>query len=100
MLIKLVIKSIVVFLHRMVLDIKSLVNTLHACAGYLSDSPHEFLVELLEFVASLAEQGTPPLRVLQTNLPNLFGPVFGIRSHAVSCKLLEYGYLAVCSQHQ
>ena len=26
--------------------------------------------------------------------------VFGVKSHAVSCKLLEYGYLAVCSQHR
>ena len=69
-------------------------------AGYLSDSPHEFLVELLEFVMSLVEQGEPPANVLQTCLPNLFGPTFGIKNHAVSCKLLEYGCLAVYSQHK
>ena len=69
-------------------------------AGYLSDSPHEFFVELLEFVMSLVEQGEPPAKVLQTCLPNLFGPAFGIKNHAVSCKLLEYGCLAVYSQHK
>ena len=26
--------------------------------------------------------------------------VFGVKSHGVSCKLLEYGYLAVCSRHR
>ena len=26
--------------------------------------------------------------------------VFGVKNHTVSCKLLEYGYLAVCSQHR
>ena len=26
--------------------------------------------------------------------------VFGVKNHAVSCKLLEYGYLAVCSRHR
>lgn len=68
--------------------------------GYLSDSPHEFFVKLLEFVTSWVEQGEQPMTVLQSSLPNLFGPAFGIKNHAVSCKLLEYGYLAVCSQHR
>ena len=68
--------------------------------GYLSNSPHKFFRELIEFVSSLVEQGVPPLTVVQTYLPNLFGPVFGTKNHSVSCKLLEYGYLAACSQHQ
>ena len=72
----------------------------YSTEGYLSNSPGEFLVQLLEFIASLVEQGSSLDEALQTNLPNLFGPAFGIRSHAVSCKLLEFGYLAVCSQHK
>lgn len=72
----------------------------YSTEGYLSDSPAEFLEQLLEFITSLVEQGSSLDEALQTNLPNLFGPAFGIRSHAVSCKLLEFGYLAVCSQHK
>lgn len=68
--------------------------------GYLSDNPTAFFQELLEFISSLAEQGIDPIVAIQTNLPNLFGPVFGVRSHAVSCLILEYGYLAICSQHK
>ena len=72
----------------------------YSTEGYLSDSPSEFLIQLFEFITSLVEQGSTLDEALQTNLPNLFGPAFGIRSHAVSCKLLEYGYLSVCSQHK
>ena len=73
----------------------------HPPIGYLSNSPDIFLVELLEFVASLVEQGTDPLTALQTNLPNLFGPAFGgMKDHTTSCQLLQYGYLSVCSQHR
>ncbi len=57
-------------------------------------------MELLGYISTLVEQGTPPLTALQTNLPNLFGPAFGIRSHAISSSLLQYGSLAVCSQHK
>ena len=74
--------------------------TICAYVGYLSDSPCEFFLELLEYLASMVEQGVSPDRAIQTNLPNLFGPVFGTRSHAVSCRVLEYGYLSVCSRHQ
>ncbi len=70
------------------------------CVGYLSNSPSEFFLELMEFVTTLVEHGTPPYQALQTNLPNLFGPVFGVHDHSVSCQLLEYGSLAVCSQHK
>ncbi|CAI8022013.1 hypothetical protein GBAR_LOCUS12959 [Geodia barretti] len=73
---------------------------IYSTEGYLSNSPHKFFCELIEFVSSLVEQGIPPLTVVQTYLPNLFGPVFGTNNHSVSCKLLEYGYLAACSQHQ
>ena len=69
-------------------------------AGYLSDVPHAFMSELLEYVSSQVEQGTPVMSVLTSRLPNLFGPIFGIRCHAVSCKLLEYGYLAAGSRQQ
>lgn len=72
----------------------------YSTEGYLSNSPEEFLEQLLEFITSLVEQGSSLDEALQINLPNLFGPAFGIRSHAVSCKLLEFGYLAVCSQHK
>ena len=72
----------------------------YSTEGYLSDSPGEFLEQLLEFITSLVEQGSSLDETLQTNLPNLFGPAFGIRSHSVSCKLLEFGYLAVVSQHK
>lgn len=72
----------------------------YSSEGYLSDSPEEFLVELFEFITSLVEQDTMLEEAIQTNLANLFGPAFGIRSHAVSCKLLEFGYLSVCSQHK
>lgn len=72
----------------------------YSTEGYLSDNPGKFLEQLLEFITSLVEQGSSLDEALQTNLPNLFGPAFGIRSHAVSCKLLEFGYLAVCSQHK
>lgn len=68
--------------------------------GYLSNSPSEFFLELIEFVTSLVEHGTSPSQALQSNLPNLFGPLFGIRDHSVSCQLLEYGSLAACSQHK
>ena len=74
--------------------------TTYSMEGYLSDSPAEFMEQLLEFITSLVEQGSSLNETLQTNLPNLFGPAFGIRSHAVSCKLLEFGYLSVCSQHK
>ena len=67
--------------------------------GYLSDNPTEFFQQLLEFVSSLSEQGISPSQAIRTNLPNLFGPFFGVHNHSVSCKLLEYGYLSVCSQH-
>lgn len=67
--------------------------------GYLTDNPSQFFQKLLEFVSSLSEQGINPLQAIQTNLPNLFGPFFGVHNHSVSCKLLEYGYLSVCSQH-
>lgn len=72
----------------------------YSTEGYLSDSPAEFLEQLLEFITSVVEQGSSLDEALQTNLPNLFGPAFGIRSHAVACKLLEFGYLSMCSQHK
>lgn len=72
----------------------------YSTEGYLSDSPAEFLEQLLEFITSVVEQGSSLDEALQTNLPNLFGPAFGIRSHAVSCKLLEFGYLSMSSQHK
>ena len=68
--------------------------------GYLTNSPNEFFLAVIEYVSSLVEQGVLPSTVIQTYLPNLFGPFFGTRNHAVSCKLLEYGYLAACSQHR
>ena len=72
----------------------------YSTESYLSNSPAEFLEQLLEFVTSVVEQGSSLDEALQTNLPNLFGPAFGIRNHDVSCKLLEFGYLSVCSQHK
>ncbi|XP_064383534.1 uncharacterized protein LOC135332129 isoform X2 [Halichondria panicea] len=83
------------FLHQPI----SLLMT-YSTEGYLSNSPSEFFLELMEFVTTLVEHGTPPYQALQTNLPNLFGPVFGVHDHSVSCQLLEYGSLAVCSQHK
>ena len=67
--------------------------------GYLSDNPTQFFQQLLEFVTSLTEQGISPSQAIQTSLSILFGPFFGVHNHSVSCKLLEYGYLSVCSQH-
>ena len=72
----------------------------YSTEGYLSDIPMAFFWQLLEFVSSLAEQGIEPMKAIQYNLPNLFGPFFGVRHHLVSCQLLEYGYLSVCSQHK
>ena len=68
--------------------------------GYLSDNSAAFFRELLEFISSLAEQDIDPSAAIQNHLPNLFGPVFGVRSHSVSCLLLQYGYLSVGSQHR
>lgn len=73
---------------------------LYLFLGYLTNAPRVFFSKLLEYASSLVEQGVPPRTVIQTSLPNLFGPIFGIRNHSVSCKLLEYGYLAACSQHK
>ena len=69
-------------------------------AGYLTNSPGDFFSDLIEFITSLAEQGIPPIKAVQNNLPNLFGPAFGVSSNRVLCKLLEFGYLSICSQHQ
>ena len=68
--------------------------------GYLSDNSAAFFWELLEFISSLAEQDIDPPAAIQNHLPNLFGPVFGVRSHPVSCLLLRYGYLSIGSQHR
>ena len=67
--------------------------------GYLTDSPIDFLNRLLEFVCSFAEYGTAPVRSIQEVLPNLLGPFFGVRDHAVLCRLLQYGCYAIGSQH-
>ena len=67
--------------------------------GYLTDSPIDFLNQLLEFVCSFAEYGTAPVRSIQVVLPNLLGPFFGVRDHAVLCQLLQYGCYAIGSQH-
>ena len=72
----------------------------YSTEGYLSDNPTDFFLQLVEFISSLAEQGIEPTAAIQQNLPNLFGPFFGVRRHNVSCQLLEYGYLSVCSQHK
>ena len=69
-------------------------------SGYLASIPDLFLCELLEYFSSLVEHGTPPMEALHVNLPNLFGQAFGFHSHQVSCRLLQYGYLAVCSHHK
>ena len=68
--------------------------------GYLSDNPKEFFDQLIEFISSLSEHGITPSEAIQVNLPNLFGPFFGVHSHSVSYRLLEFGYLSVCSQHK
>ena len=80
----------------------SYIETLMAYSseGYLSDNATAFFLQLLEFVSSLSEQGIPPIQAIQNNLPNLFGPFFGVHNHSVSCALLEYGYLSACSQHK
>ena len=67
--------------------------------GYLSDSPTDFLYQLLQFVCSFAEYGIAPMRTIQTVLPNLLGPFFGVRDHTVLCQLLLYGCHAIGSQH-
>lgn len=67
--------------------------------GYLSDSPIQFLLHLLMFVRTLAEHGISPDKAMQTSLPNLVGPFFGVRDHTVLCQLLQYGSLSVASQH-
>lgn len=68
--------------------------------GYLSDNPKEFFDQLIEFISSLSEHGIKPSEAIQVNLPNLFGSFFGVHSHSVSYRLLEFGYLSVCSQHK
>ena len=80
----------------------SYIETLMAYSseGYLSDNATAFFLQLLEFVSSLSEQGIPPIQAIQNNLPNLFGPFFGVHNHSVSCALLKYGYLSACSQHK
>ena len=80
----------------------SYIETLMAYSseGYLSDNSTAFFLQLLEFLSSLSEQGIPPIQAIQNNLPNLFGPFFGVHNHSVSCALLEYGYLSACSQHK
>ena len=65
----------------------------------MTDSPIDFLNQLLEFVCSFAEYGTAPVRSIQVVLPNLLGPFFGVRDHAVLCQLLQYGCYAIGSQH-
>lgn len=72
----------------------------YSMEGYLSDSPVKFFLQLVEFVLSLVEQGTPPSLAIQVNLANIFGPFFGVNSHIVSTALLEYGFLSVCSKHK
>ena len=72
----------------------------YSTEGYLSNNPTGFFLKLLEFISSLAEQDIEPAIAIQQNLPNLFGPFFGVQHHHVSCMLLEYGYLSVCSQHK
>ena len=72
----------------------------YSMEGYLSDNPMKFFLQLVEFVISLVEQGTPPSLAIQINLANLFGPFFGVNSHRVSTALLEYGFLSVCSKHK
>jgi hypothetical protein len=73
---------------------------MYSSEGYLSNDPVKFLVQLLQFISSLSEQGIPPMDAILVHLPNLFGPFFGVHSHPVSCGLLEYGSLSVCSQHK
>ncbi|XP_065897600.1 uncharacterized protein [Dysidea avara] len=72
----------------------------YATEGYLSTNPGGIMCELLEFICSVIENGNSANNAVLSILPNLFGPVFGVKNHTVSCKLLEYGYLAVCSQHR
>ena len=82
--------------------IRRYVNVLmtYCTEGYLSDNPKEFFDQLIEFISSLSEHGIKPDEAIQENLANLFGPFFGVRSHSVSCRLLEFGYLSICSQHK
>ena len=82
--------------------IKRYTDTLftYSTEGYLSSNPIQFLRELFEFISSLSEQGVTPSEAIQVYLPNLFGQFFGVHDHTVSCRLLQYGYLSVCSQHR
>lgn len=72
----------------------------YSLEGFLSNNPEEFFVKLLEFVASLVESGYSPSETIEEVLPHLFGPFFGVCDHNISCLLLEYGKLSICSKYK